>query len=294
MPPAYQLLAIDLDGTLLDRSGRLSSGNREAVARAVDAGIEVVVCTGRGLAECGHVIDELALVGVAVVAGGAMTVRLPSGETIHRSAMPADLVRSVSRILSDATGHYALLLKDRSSTGVDYVLLGDGKVDAASEWWFRQVPVVVTRATRFEDDPHPDETVRLGIVTTAREMKRLGAQIVEKFGRRTFVHHFPVISADGNGRHLEDDAVHLMEIFNAETNKWAAIAALAESRGIEHSQVAAIGDEINDVAMIRHAGLGVAMGNAIDPIKQVADQVTLDQAADGVAHAIEQILIGNW
>lgn len=294
MPPAYRLLAIDLDGTLLDRRGRLSAGNRAAVARAVDAGIEVVVCTGRGLAECSHVIDELALAGAAVVAGGAMTVRLPSGETIHRSAMPAHLVHGVSQILNDATGHYVLLLKDRSSTGVDYVLLGDGKVDPASEWWFGQVPVVVTRAARFEDDPHPGETVRLGIVTTAREMKQLGARIVEQFGRRTFVHHFPVISADGNGRHLEDDAVHLMEIFNAETNKWAAIAALAANRGIASGQVAAIGDEINDVAMIRHAGLGIAMGNAIDPIKQVADQVTLDQSQDGVAHAIEQILEGNW
>jgi len=294
MPTAYRLLAIDLDGTLLGPGGEISDANRGAVARAVEAGIEVVVCTGRGLAECRHVIDQLALVGAAVVAGGAMTVQLPSGETIHRSAMPADLVRPVSQILNKTTGHYVLLLKDRASTGVDYVLLGDGKVDAASEWWFKQVPVVVIRARHFEDDPHPNETVRLGIVTTARAMKTIGARMVEEFGRRTFVHHFPVISADGNGRHLEDDAIHLMEIFNAETNKWSAIAALATQRGIAHEQVAAIGDEINDVAMIRHAGLGIAMGNAIDPIKQIADQITLDRSQDGVAHAIDQILAGNW
>ncbi|MCC6909549.1 MAG: HAD-IIB family hydrolase [Phycisphaerales bacterium] len=294
MASSYRLLAIDLDGTLLDPGGVLSNANRDAVARAVEAGIEVVVCTGRGLAECSHVIEQLDLAGAAVVAGGAMTVELPSRRTVHRSAMPGDLVRDLSRILNDATGHYVLLLKDRSSTGVDYVLLGNGKVDAASEWWFRQVPVIVTRAERFEDDPYPDETVRLGIVTTAREMKKLGARVVQDFARRTFVHHFPVISADGNGRHLHDDAIHLMEIFNAQTNKWAAIAALAADRGLTPAQVAAIGDEINDVAMIRHAGLGIAMGNAIDPIKQVADRVTLPQEQDGVAHAIEQILAGAW
>lgn len=290
----YRLLALDLDGTLLDAASRLSPANRAAVGRAIDAGLEVVVCTGRGFAECRHVLDDLTMAGAAVVAGGAMTVQLPSGETLHRSAMPADLVREVSRILNAATGHYVLLLKDRSATGVDYVLLGDGRVDAASEWWFNQVPVAVQRAERFEDDPHPDETIRLGIVTTAREMKRLGARVVEEFGRRTFVHHFPVINSDGNGRHLADDAIHLMEIFNAETNKWSAISALAAQRGVAAEQIAAIGDEINDVAMIRHAGLGVAMGNAIDPIKQVADRITLDQAEDGVAHAIEQILAGAW
>lgn len=294
MPSAYQLLAIDLDGTLLNHRGQIGPANRAAVARAVQAGVEVVVCTGRGLAECGHVVEELALAGAAVVAGGAMTVELPSGQTLHRSAMPADLVREVAAILNHATGHYVLLLKDRGSTGVDYVLLGDGRVDAASEWWFNQVPVVVTRAERFEDDPHPDETVRLGIVTSAREMKRLGKRIVEEFSRRTFVHHFPVISADGNGRHLEDDAIHLMEIFNADTNKWSAISALGAQRGIEPSRIAAIGDEINDVGMIRHAGLGIAMGNAIDPIKHVADRITLNQSEDGVAHAIDQILAGEW
>ncbi len=294
MPIPYRLLALDLDGTLLDAASRLSPANRAAVGRAIDAGLEVVVCTGRGFAECRHVLDDLTMAGAAVVAGGAMTVQLPSGETLHRSAMPADLVRDVSRILNAATGHYVLLLKDRSATGVDYALLGDGRVDAASEWWFNQVPVAVQRAERFEDDPHPDETIRLGIVTTAREMKRLGARVVEEFGRRTFVHHFPVINSDGNGRHLADDAIHLMEIFNAETNKWSAISALAAQRGVAAEQIAAIGDEINDVAMIRHAGLGVAMGNAIDPIKQVADRITLDQAEDGVAHAIEQILAGAW
>lgn len=294
MPIPYRLLALDLDGTLLDAASRLSPANRAAVGRAIDAGLEVVVCTGRGFAECRHVLDDLTMAGAAVVAGGAMTVQLPSGETLHRSAMPADLVRDVSRILNAATGHYVLLLKDRSATGVDYVLLGDGRVDAASEWWFNQVPVAVQRAERFEDDPHPDETIRLGNVTTAREMKRLGARVVEEFGRRTFVHHFPVINSDGNGRHLADDAIHLMEIFNAETNKWSAISALAAQRGVAAEQIAAIGDEINDVAMIRHAGLGVAMGNAIDPIKQVADRITLDQAEDGVAHAIEQILAGAW
>lgn len=294
MPIPYRLLALDLDGTLLDAASRLSPANRAAVGRAIDAGLEVVVCTGRGFAECRHVLDDLTMAGAAVVAGGAMTVQLPSGETLHRSAMPADLVRDVSRILNAATGHYVLLLKDRSATGVDYVLLGDGRVDAASEWWFNQVPVAVQRAERFEDDPHPDETIRLGIVTTAREMKRLGARVVEEFGRRTFVHHFPVINSDGNGRHLADNAIHLMEIFNAETNKWSAISALAAQRGVAAEQIAAIGDEINDVAMIRHAGLGVAMGNAIDPIKQVADRITLDQAEDGVAHAIEQILAGAW
>lgn len=294
MPIPYRLLALDLDGTLLDAASRLSPANRAAVGRAIDAGLEVVVCTGRGFAECRHVLDDLTMAGAAVVAGGAMTVQLPSGETLHRSAMPADLVREVSRILNAATGHYVLLLKDRSATGVDYVLLGDGRVDAASEWWFNQVPVAVQRAERFEDDPHPDETIRLGIVTTAREMKRLGARVVEEFGRRTFVHHFPVINSDGNGRHLADNAIHLMEIFNAQTNKWSAISALAAQRGIDAGQIAAIGDEINDVAMIRHAGLGIAMGNAIDPIKQVADRITLDQAEDGVAHAIEQILGGAW
>ena len=129
----YRLLAIDLDGTLLDSASRLSPANRAAVVRAIESGLEVVVCTGRGLAECRHVLDDLSMAGAAVVAGGAMTVELPSGATLHRSAMPADLVRDVARILNAATGHYVLLLKDRSSTGVDYILLSGSFITRYAE-----------------------------------------------------------------------------------------------------------------------------------------------------------------
>lgn len=295
MPTAScDLLVLDLDGTLLDPASRISSVDHEAVVRAMDAGIEVVVCTGRGHAECKTVLETIGVTAPAVVAGGAMTVEPATGRTINRSVMELDLVREVSAMLNSATGHYVLLLKDRWTTGIDYVLLGDGRIDPASEWWFDQVAVNVHRAESLDHDPHPHETVRLGIVTTSGEMKPLAQEVIRAFGERVFIHDFPVISSDGNGRHLADKAIHLMEIFNLDTNKWSAVAALAAQRGIETDRIAAVGDEINDVSMIRHAGIGIAMGNAVEPIKQIADRITLRQSEGGVAHAIDHLLAGTW
>ena len=291
----YDILAVDLDGTLLNPSGKVSPANALAVRKAREAGIEVVVCTGRSLAECKHILAELNLTGAAVVAGGAMTVEAATGRTMRRSVMDPTLVADVAAMLNRATGHYVLLLKDFWTTRIDYLLVGEGKCDPATEWWFSVVPVAVQRVEHLDGDPFPDETVRLGVVTGAREMKHLGAQVVERFGTRVFVHHFPVLSAAGdNGRHRGDDAVHLLELFNIDTNKWSAVAALADARGVPHERVAAIGDEVNDVALLRHAGLGIAMGNALDSIKQIASRETLTNAEDGVAHAIEHILRAEW
>jgi len=290
----YDILAVDVDGTLLDRKGQVSARNREALQRAAEAGMEVVLCTGRSLAEARAVVDKVGLVGAGIFVGGAITVDLSTGATVRRMNMDVEVVRPIAEYLNDETGHFVLLLKDRSEVGVDYRLVGTGEVDMASQWWFAHMPVAVDFCERVEDDPNPDETVRISIVTTAGEMRHLRNGVVEQFGEVTFTHDFPVTTEDGNGRHLGDDAIHLMEVFRADTNKWTALEAHAQSRRVETDRVAAIGDEINDLGMIRGAGLGVAMGNAVGAVREAADRVTEPNDENGVAEAVERILAGEW
>lgn len=290
----YDILAVDVDGTLLNRHGEIPEANLNAIQQARDAGIEIILCTGRSYMEAKHVADALDLNGVGVFVGGAITVNLATGETLRRSSMELELVRPLVKLLNEATGHLVLLLKDRSVTGVDYRLAGEGVIDVASQWWFQQVPVKYDLCASADDDPHPNDTCRISIVTTSREMKGLAAQVRERFAESTFIHDFPVLSKDGNGRHLADDAIHLLEVFRADTNKWTAIAAHAEARGIPVERVATIGDEINDLDLIRNAGLGIAVGNGLESVRSVADCVTETNDNAGVAVAINHILNGKW
>ncbi len=290
----YDILAIDMDGTLLNSQRALSSENHAAVHRALDAGLDVVLCTGRSLAESEAIVDQIGLTGTGIFVGGALTVNLKDRQTIRRMNMDFELVKPLTKMLNQATGYRVLLLKDRAVAGVDYRLVGHGEIDPSSLWWFSQMPITTDHFENIADDPHPHDTVRISLVTKSKIMRTISTDVIKSYGSRTFIHDFPVTTPDGNGRHLKDEAIHLMEIFRADTNKWTALKAHADARGVPTSRVAAIGDEINDLGMIEHAGLGVAMGNAVTRIQDASDVTTATNNEDGVAKAIGKILAGSW
>ncbi len=291
----YDLLALDLDGTLLGPGAVLSRANIEAVARARRAGMRVVVCTGRGLAECRSFLEELGQCDPVIVAGGAITADPLSGETIDRFVMDPGLVGRVAGVLLEA-GHAVLVLKDAGSVGYDYlVLTGDDGIepDPVTRWWFERMRVRVRYARAIGDDPDPGDTVRVGLCTDARVSDALAGVLRERFGDGIILHSFKAVvssRADGDGTRT----VNILEAFDPAGGKRAALERLAGRWEIPRARIAAVGDEINDLEMIRSAGLGVAMGNAIGAVRDAADRVTKPHDRDGVAWAIDRILEGAW
>lgn len=299
----YDLLALDLDGTLFGPDGRVSEANRLAVEAARRAGIEVVLCTGRALIESktaiaavdAHKPSSGQTVAPMVCAGGAMVCDVASARTLHRWAMDADLV---SRLCD----HFArekrapLILKDRDAAGFDYLVVNSGPIEYPTQWWFDAMDVEVKFIDDIAHDPHPEHTVRVGFAATADRMAGLAKSIREEFGREATTQHFAAVSGPKNGdpNGTKDESVHLLEVFDPHVNKWTAIHRLALEQGVARERVCAIGDEVNDLAMIEGAGLGIAMGNAVEAVKEAATIETLSYESDGVAHAIEMILTGQW
>ena len=299
----YDLLALDLDGTLFGPDGRVSPANRRAVEVARQAGIEVVLCTGRALIESKIAIAAVdadkpsagRTVAPMVCAGGAMVCDVASKRTLHRWAMDADLV---SRLCD----HFAreerapLILKDRDAAGFDYLVVNSGPIEYPTQWWFDAMDVEVKFIDDIAHDPHPEHTVRVGFAATADRMAGLAQSIHAEFGREATTQHFGAVSGPSNGvQHgVKEESIHLLEVFDPHVSKWTAIHRLALEQGIGRERVCAIGDEVNDLAMIEGAGLGIAMGNAAVAVKEVAQIETLSYGADGVAHAIDMILTGQW
>lgn len=291
MACAYRLLALDLDGTLLNRKGAVSPQNVEAVRRARRAGVTVMICTARGLVEARSAVDAIGQTDPMIVAGGAMCVDPKNGRALYREPIDPTLVADVSSLLI-SLGHRVLLLKDSEAAGYDYLAVGDAPYHAATSWWFDELGIRVREVRHPDDDPHPEHSIRLGIVTTPDEMYATAARIRERCGDRALVQHFPAVSGDTDGG--PDVTIEILEVFDPAVNKWNGIAWIAEQWGIAVEETAAIGDEINDLEMIRRAGLGIAMENAADAVRAVADQVTLDHDEHGVAYAIHQMLSGAW
>ena len=301
--PAYDLIAIDLDGTLLCDHGHVSPANLNAIRDARRQGVRITVCTGRGMIECRHITDILGQTEPVIVAGGAILACPQTLSTLHRFPMQQTLVGELVDCML-AHGHAALVLKDPSATGApatpsrghDYLVVspsGVNGIDPITRWWFDKLNIPVRIVPRLEDDEHPDATVRVGVCGTRRSTRAVAADIRATFAERTTLHHFNAV-IPGTNPATEDDHILILEAFGKDVNKWTAIAWLAERDGIHPGRIAAIGNDINDVAMLKAAGLGVAMGNAIPEAKGAASRHTLRNDEHGVAHAIDQILRGHW
>ena len=294
---SIRLLAIDLDGTLLDPSGRVPPACASAIARAREAGLRVVICTGRGLVECRFALEAIDQRDPVVVAGGSIIADPSTGRTIHRFPMAPDLVgHAVTGLLRHR--HPALVLKDPSSSDLDYLVVqGDQALplDPVTIWWFERTRARWRSARSLDEDMHPEHTVRVGACGLSGTLATIRRDLEEAVAGRAHVHHFPAVAAPHHVKSLPDgQSLHILELFDAGATKWSALSRLLEDWGIMPTEVAAIGDEINDVSMIQGAGLGIAMGNAVQAVLDVADVVTTRNDEHGVAHAIERVLSREW
>jgi len=166
--------------------------------------------------------------------------------------------------------------------------------------------VKVRFARSLEEDEHPEHTGRVGFCGPHAAASRIAAEVDEAVGDKAVFHHFPAVFPEAEEPEdrvgvqaptpaaYPDDTVVILECFDRDATKWSGIQLIAEQRGIPRERIAAIGDQINDIPMLKQAGLAIAMGNAVLPVRDLAHQTTLTNAADGVAHAIAQILRGLW
>ena len=302
----YGLLAIDLDGTLYQPDGTIHAEDRAAVVGAVEAGLRVVVCTGRSRSEAMHAVEVLGLDGPMVTAGGAITVCAGTGRTLDRALISADRADRLVREIH-GSGEAALLLKDRSAVGYDYLVVdgssgrgGDGwRLDPVFDWWFASQGLTVRRVGSVSEDADHGHTVRVGAGGLRSKIERLHGVFSGRFGGECDSHHFPAVSHAARDALLPSgEVLHVLEAFAKDANKWSAVKRVAAGWGIDPGRIVAIGDQVNDVSMIGGAessgGLGVAMGNAVRGVREVAGRVTGSNVERGVSSAIARVLAGEW
>ena len=282
----YRLVGVDLDGTLI-HGGRISVRNQQAIRAAQAAGSMVVPCTGRGWREAQGVLRDYPEPGLGVFVSGAMVMDVAAGDALNLAILePAMAVRIVEHFFDEPEA--VLIYRDRAQVGHDYLVTGRGSLSANTQWWFERTGVDVHFQEKVSEDD-VRHTVRVGVVATEPRMAPLTAAVREAFGEQVIVQAFAAVPSPD-----PEQSVHVLEVFPAGVDKWRGMAWLAEANDIGMDEVAVIGDEINDVSMVASAGCGIAMGNAIDEVKQVARHVTEPCEEDGVAAAIDALLEGRW
>lgn len=287
---SYKLIAIDLDGTLLGADGLVSETNTGAIARAQLAGIRVVPCTGRAWREAQNAVGSFCLhdqnpMGVFVT--GAAVTDLRTGDSHDLAVIERHTALRLVDYLFDLP-EAVLVLTESTLTGFDYLICGNGELTHNTQRWFQanRAKVQLVKHPSLDDLHH---TLRVGIVGETPRVEQIAAEVREAFGDEVLLHHFRAAEIAPSRTSMD-----VLEIFAAGVDKWRGLDWVMQQDNIEPHQVAVIGDEINDIAALTAAGCGIAMGNAADDIKALANHVTLDNADHGVAHAIDQLLTGAW
>ena len=273
----YRLIAIDLDGTLLSPNGQVTPRG-EAVRSVLSAGLLVCFATGRNLAESRAALDAVEHYPTAVFVGGAMVIDTGKNVTLHRQMMQPALAREISALL-ESEGHAVLALVDDGDAGTHYLASGDIPLDSASEQWMAVAKAKFKKVGRLGEYAHPN-TVRIGIASGVDRVLALKEKLIECFGSRIVLHNLRVPGYP----------VEVLEIFDPAVNKWEGVLHVARRHGVSPKQIVAIGDDLNDLPMLRGAGLGVAMGNAREEVKAAADRVIGDNADDGLAEFLEELV----
>ena len=266
----YKLIALDIDGTLLNSDKKMSNENKDAIAAARAKGVRVVLVSGRPTSGMRPSLKELGMDSDDdyVLSFNASVVQKVKSETIIRSQILTGVdAKKLAKVAQQydvdihAFSHEKGLITPAHN---EYTVL-ESRVNGE--------PITLIDFETLEDD---ELILKVMLVDKPEKLtaaiKQLPASLHEEFT-------------------IMQSAPFFLEFLNLNSNKGIGVKALAEHLSIPMEQVICMGDAGNDYHMIKYAGLGVAMGNATDDIKAIADYITASNNEHGVAKAIQKFVL---
>ena len=273
-----RLIAIDVDGTLLDTRGQIPQANIDAVHDAVGAGIHIALVTGRSYPFARPVADPLPASITLIVSNGAIE-RDMNGSRIARRLLD----RQIARAVLDATRPFresAALVFDRDADRQVMFETMDWEHPGRKAYWARNQSLIA-KSVPLEDALVEDPV-----------------QVMFNGGVEAMRSLHDALHAEANGFAVSlTEYVHrdfsLIDVTAPTATKGHALASRAAQLGLSRQDVMAIGDNFNDVEMLEFAGLPVVMANSVDGLKQRGWAITGDNESAGVAEAIRRFALVN-
>jgi Cof subfamily protein (haloacid dehalogenase superfamily) len=262
----YRLVALDVDGTLIDSRHRITERTVKAIKSAASKGIIFIISTGRPIQSAIPMMEELGLDVPFITYNGAMVVMGKSGDILYEVCIEPGHAGEIYRLGEEYGTTIIVWSKNRL-----YV----NRMDERAYFYGKQA------RTMPELLADPERIFRQGVI------KILWYDEIESINRYVEEMKFK-LKGDVN---YHTSKPFYLEFVNNSVSKALALQKISEYYGIKRNEIIAIGDGYNDLSMIEYAGLGVAMANSEQEIKGRADYITLSNDEDGVAEVIEKFLL---
>lgn len=270
-----KILAFDMDGTLLNEKGALSEANEASLRRAMERGYHIVIATGRGYSAFPEAVLNMEGIRFMISSNGAHIVDQQTRETIYSNLLTRDAVEAAMPWISDPDVMREVFFHHQ--VYADRHCMEDlpryGVLSEKSQHYVRTTRKPVDDAVALIRE-YADQLENINLLFPDQEKRLRYWQELSRIQGLTVVSSMP----------------YNIELGGATTSKATALKALAEMLGLSHDNIMSFGDSSNDAQMLSAAQIAVAMGNAVEELKEAADVITLSNAEDGVAYALERLL----
>ncbi|MDV4151871.1 Cof-type HAD-IIB family hydrolase [Clostridium sp. AL.422] len=273
----YKMVCIDMDGTLLGKRKRISKESKEVIKKIHNKGVEIVVTTGRIYNNAAYYSHLLGVESPVIAANGAIVRDKHSNKVIYENPIKTEVCIKLIELLykmdfffhfytldgiycGDKITKFGTKLYMTKQAGYENLKIKYYIISKLEEWkeFFKRTNGQITKCIAFSLDPDKIDKLK-------KELNEFKDIVYFGAGSRS------------------------IEINHKGVSKGRAVKALADYYGIKREEIVCIGDNENDISMIEYAGLGVAMGNAIDQVKALADYITDSNKEEGVSNALKKI-----
>lgn len=271
----YRLVAVDLDGTLLNSEKRISEEDKRVIKQAIDKGVKVVVCSGRIYAGARIFARQLGIGEPLIACNGAIIRDMATEELLYSDSMENEDCYRAMDICRKEGIYFHIYVGDTMYTE---------RLDFSSLFYWQKNQTlpekdrVDIRLVESTSEVLRNSRVAASKIVAVSDDPELLGQTREKVEK---IETVEVMSSASNN----------FEIMNRGVSKGNALRFLSERLGIGKEEIVAIGDNENDYSMIQFAGLGIAMQNAEASVKEIADYITLSNNESGVAEAIRRFIL---
>ena len=284
----YKLIAIDIDGTLLNSKSELTEKTKDVLKKASENGTYIVLTSGRMTENVKKFCEQIGADKYLIAENGASIVNLKTGELEYSKYMTHEVVNKVLDVCDNNNIYYMvytnkeLIVRNikhmamffykqnyNPNARVDTIIAGRDYIDAVTDQF--------TKLMICDED----RSIYNSIVAKLNKIPEIDVSPVPHISTKK-------LDVDGEKKTIE---YSYADICATGANKWNAIVELANKLEIKQEEIIAIGDNINDIKMIENAGLGVAMGNGSPHVRALADVIAPSNNEDGVAYIVEKYVL---
>ena len=289
----YKLIAIDLDGTMLNSKGIVTEKTKKSIKNAIEKGIEVIIASGRNISSIRTIANDVGIKKYCISGNGAAIYDLQKNEILYEKYIPKEEILKTIDVCKKNDIYYNLYTDDIILTPkLHYNALSYYSNNIRLPEEKRTKIALVQDLYEYVEENEEEKFLKIMICEENQDKFLKVIQELKKIKTITLLDmchtNKKIVLHDGIERTLQ---YYYAEVLNESSDKWNAIEYLIEKLNIKKEEVIAIGDNTNDFKMLENAGLGISLKGSNPKAIEKADVIVSDNNSDGVAEAIEKYVI---